>query len=310
MAIPSNWPTLDLLLPQSDPRTTAAVQPSTCLQVGSDTLDLSLSQPAQGNYPFSFSVKPSPFPSQQPTNIFSSFPFLLECLDHSSGRPFYYCAPNDVWSLGVILVNLTCGRNPWKQASFEDSTYGAYTRTPGFLKTILPVSDELNDILSRIFDPNPERRITLPELKARILACSKFTEQPAATLPTPPASPEPTPVYVNNCEESAIDDEFDYPGPLSPATSDSMSDDGSTCSSDEGSLTSSCSTIEDLEEDDYLDDIPEARTLPPQQSAAEPAIYEPDGPRLMPYSQEYLHPYAVLNLPSSGIVFCAYKLPL
>jgi serine/threonine protein kinase len=90
------------------------------------------------------------------------------------------CAPNDVWSLGVILVNLTCGRNPWKQASYQDSTYRAYMRSPDFLKTILPLSDELNGILGRIFDASPEQRISLAELRGRIMACSRFTVSPAA----------------------------------------------------------------------------------------------------------------------------------
>jgi serine/threonine protein kinase len=90
-------------------------------------------------------------------------------------------------------VNLTCGRNPWKQASFEDSTYLAFTRSQDFLKTILPLSDELNDILGRIFCRNPDQRITLPELRKRILRCSRFTEQPNQArphgLPTPPPAP-------------------------------------------------------------------------------------------------------------------------
>ncbi|KAK3323888.1 kinase-like domain-containing protein [Cercophora scortea] len=233
-----------------------------------------------------------PSPPQQPTNFFSLFPLSVECLDHASRRPFYYCAPNDVWSLGVILVNLTCGRNPWKQASFEDSTYRAYTRSQDFLKTILPVSDSLNDILGRIFNPNPDQRISLPELRASILACPRFTDQPAAMLPTPPASPEQAPVYVD-CEESIMDDEFDHDVPLSPASSGSMSDGQSTCSSDEGSLTSSCPSIEDLDDDDFIEGIPEARTPSPQPSQAEPAIYEPEEPRIVePYQQEYLRPYA------------------
>jgi len=123
----------------------------------------------------------------------STFYMSPECLDPSSKRPFYYCAPNDVWSLGVVLVNLTCGRNPWKQASQDDHTYQAFIRKPGFLKSILPLlSDELNDILGLIFTPNPDTRITLSELKARILACSRFTEAPTMALPTPPASPEHT----------------------------------------------------------------------------------------------------------------------
>ncbi len=199
-------------------------------------------------------------------------------------------------------MNLTCGRNPWKQASYEDSTYRAYTKSQDFLKTILPVSDELNDVLARIFTRNPDERITIPELRARILACSRFTEQPAAApLSTPPASPGHT-TYV--CEESIMDDEYEYDheAPLSPASSD-----GESCSSDEGSLTSTCSSIEDLEDDDdILEDMPEAKTPPPLVQAAppllgEPAIYEAEDPRMVPYHhqpQEYaVHPYPMAAVP-------------
>ncbi|OLN97186.1 Negative regulator of sexual conjugation and meiosis [Colletotrichum chlorophyti] len=183
----------------------------------------------------------------------STFYMSPECLDHSARRPFYFCAPNDVWSLGVILVNLTCGRNPWKQASFEDSTYRAYTRCPETLKGILPVSDELNDILGRIFCRNPDQRITLPELRTRIQACSRFTipAMPPTVLPTPPVSPEHTTEYVT-CEDTIVED---YDNALSPASS--SSDEGSTCSSDDGSLTSSGSTIDDLDEE-FLQEQQEA----------------------------------------------------
>lgn len=222
----------------------------------------------------------------------STFYMSPECLDPSSRRPYYLSAPNDVWSLGVILVNLTCGRNPWKQASFEDTTYRAYTRSQDFLKTILPVSDELNGILGRIFTRNPDQRISLAELRARILACHRFTEQSADTLPpSPPASPDHASAYVNNNHEDSAIDDYDYDAALSPdSDSDSMSDDGSSVSSDEGSLTSSCPSIDDLDEDDF-EDFPNVKTPPPQhQPFGEPAIFEPEEASVAAYRQEYLHP--------------------
>ncbi|KAH8592522.1 kinase-like domain-containing protein [Bisporella sp. PMI_857] len=153
----------------------------------------------------------------------STFYMSPECLDHTSRKPSYRCAPNDIWSLGVILVNLTCGRNPWKEASTQDSTYRAFTKNPNFLKTILPLSDELNNILGMIFERNPENRITIGELKARILACRSFS---APQMATPPQSPIFSPVC-------------DVPG--SPVSDDgSVISDDSDCSlvSDEGSVDS------------------------------------------------------------------------
>jgi serine/threonine protein kinase len=100
----------------------------------------------------------------------------IEC-QQPNPRPYSYyaSAPNDIWSLGVILVNLTCGRNPWKRASTEDSTFRAYLKDPEFLRTILPLSPELNVILRRIFECDPLKRITIPELRGLILECQRFT---------------------------------------------------------------------------------------------------------------------------------------
>lgn len=89
----------------------------------------------------------------------------------------------------MILVNLTCGRNPWKVASTgKDSTYRAFRANEDFLKDILPLSEDLNDILKMIFIKDPGQRITLPELRDRIVACpsfSKFEAPIAVTMPIP-----------------------------------------------------------------------------------------------------------------------------
>lgn len=84
----------------------------------------------------------------------STFYMSPECQEPSS-RP-YSTAANDVWSLGVLLVNLTCGRNPWKKANMKDSTFRGYVKSPGFLRSILPISAELDAILGAVFQLDPD----------------------------------------------------------------------------------------------------------------------------------------------------------
>ncbi|CAK7236197.1 Serine/threonine protein kinase [Sporothrix curviconia] len=236
----------------------------------------------------------------------STFYMSPECLGQNSKRPYYYCAPNDVWSLGVILVNLTCGRNPWKQASIEDSTYRAYARNPKFLKTILPLTDELDDILARIFAINPDQRITLPELKQRILACPRFTVSPQeqAQAATVRAQAAKSPVIVSSSEYAVYDDEdedaetlqdddlfedsaiaLDANEPLSPASSaqesscfSDLADVATECASPASSVSDDCASLDvslvadDEENDLYLaqEDLPEIVTPPPPAIAVHP----------------------------------------
>jgi len=110
-----------------------------------------------------------------------------ECQQPAS-RPYgrYATAPNDVWSLGVILVNLTCGRNPWKKASPEDSTFRAFLKDPKFLSSILPITNELNLVLRRIFECDPHKRISLQELRELIIACPRLTTTYHSLPPSPP----------------------------------------------------------------------------------------------------------------------------
>lgn len=194
------------------------------------------------------------------------------------------CAPNDVWSLGVILVNLTCGRNPWKQASFQDSTYRAFVRSPDFLKSILPVTDDLNHILGRIFNSSPEYRITLSELREMIKACPRLTTSSMATTvapPSPPTTPDHISPYVAAAPEEAIidDEDEEFDSPLSP---------GSTIS-DDGSLTSSVSTMSDMD-DEF---IREQQQLQQQEDVAvncAPQAFEPEVPQDLPLfpGQEFI----------------------
>ncbi|KAI9734684.1 MAG: hypothetical protein M1834_002286 [Cirrosporium novae-zelandiae] len=121
----------------------------------------------------------------------STFYMSPEC-QQSNPNPYasYSSVANDVWSLGVILVNLTCGRNPWKRASPEDSTFRAYLKDQQFLRSILPLSPELDSILRRIFECDPRKRISLTELRTLVHQCSQFTTRSNALPPSPCQSPD------------------------------------------------------------------------------------------------------------------------
>lgn len=154
-------------------------------------------------------------------------------------------------------MNLTCGRNPWKRASIEDSTFRAYLKNPKFLSSILPLSPELDSILRRIFECDPRRRINIPELRNLILRCPRFTTRSsAAAPPTPP----PEVQYMQDSVFEAISHPVHpfqhYPtSPYSPAPSPpihsisaqysrlTISSNGSS-TSDDGSVysASTCST--------------------------------------------------------------------
>ncbi|OJD19443.1 RAN protein kinase [Emergomyces pasteurianus Ep9510] len=171
----------------------------------------------------------------------STFYMSPEC-QQSTPRP-YASAPNDVWSLGVILVNLCCGRNPWKRASSEDSTFRAYLKDPQFLRTILPLSVELNSILRRIFECDPQKRISISELRKLIVECPRFTLRPAC-----PVSPPSTPPCQSYPYLKESHDTVDFvPYPVSPPaepveTEYSMSAISDTSLSDDGSSISSSSS--------------------------------------------------------------------
>lgn len=159
-----------------------------------------------------------------------------------------------MWSLGIILVNLTCGRNPWKRASIEDSTFRAYLKNPKFLSSILPLSPELDSILRRIFECDPRRRISIPELRNLVLRCPRFTTRSATAPPTPP----PEMHYITDLNFEATSNPVQpfnqYPAvPYSPVPSPpihsisaqysqlTISSNGSS-TSDDGSVYSASST--------------------------------------------------------------------
>lgn len=120
----------------------------------------------------------------------------------------------------MILVNLTCGRNPWKRASIEDSTFKAYLKNSNFLSSILPISSELETILRRVFECDPQRRITIPELRELVLGCATFTTRATMSPASPPCEGD----YTTKVNYDAASDHANpfqqYPtSPYTPAPS-------------------------------------------------------------------------------------------
>ena len=82
---------------------------------------------------------------------------------------------NDIWSLGIILLNLITGRNPWKSASIDDCTFQAYLKDPlNFLPTVLPISQEVNDLLTRVLHVDWRHRCTLREMRQAVKEIENF----------------------------------------------------------------------------------------------------------------------------------------
>ncbi|KIY47396.1 kinase-like protein, partial [Fistulina hepatica ATCC 64428] len=99
-----------------------------------------------------------------------------ECQGGQFARPGGYSPKaNDIWSLGIILLNLMTGRNPWRIASASDPTFQAYLRDPyNFIPCVLPVSTQVNDLLVHMLDVDWTTRMTLPELREAIMNVDNF----------------------------------------------------------------------------------------------------------------------------------------
>ncbi|KAI8335109.1 kinase-like domain-containing protein [Chlamydoabsidia padenii] len=193
----------------------------------------------------------------------STFYFSPECQgDMAKERRIGYAtAPNDIWALGVILINLAAGRNPWKQASLRDDTFRAYLADPDFLLKILPISRELNRILKRIFCIDPLRRIGLKELKYRIQQCKFFTRtaevdrwerlqdlystkhiHPKSSFDIPPYTRKPARPTTLSGDQVLITKKKRHTRPLDdmppspPATPRDRSHDGDLCMDDKTTL--------------------------------------------------------------------------
>ncbi|KAF9328443.1 hypothetical protein BGZ91_001001, partial [Linnemannia elongata] len=78
---------------------------------------------------------------------------------HHPRRP-YLPAKSDVWSLGIIFLNLRFGRNPWKLSHPEaDATFAAYAQDATVLDGMFPeLSTSALHFLHRVLCVDPDHR--------------------------------------------------------------------------------------------------------------------------------------------------------
>ena len=89
----------------------------------------------------------------------------------------YNTFKSDIWSIGIVLINLIFERNPWQYAMPSDEAFSAYLDDPeNFLLEILPtLSDECHILLKGILKISPRERLSLEEMRSMVEAVESFT---------------------------------------------------------------------------------------------------------------------------------------
>lgn len=74
----------------------------------------------------------------------------------------------------MIAICMICGRCPWTRASLKDGNFAAYVSNTGYLRTVLPISEEADDIIRSIFILRESRCIDLLTLRQRLANVKTF----------------------------------------------------------------------------------------------------------------------------------------
>lgn len=130
----------------------------------------------------------------------------------------------DIWALGIILMNLITGSQPWFKASLSDPFFVEYANNnPNFLYDFFPISRGANEILKSMLAIDPRKRASLADIRIRILEVKSFgpgrftrpdpsvTERyididdgfstdPSSLASTNPSETEKVTLHVVNCE--------------------------------------------------------------------------------------------------------------
>ena len=115
-----------------------------------------------------------------------------ECLDSKIAGEGYSPEMNDVWSLGIILINLLTGKNPWVEPRLTDINFSLYLseqQAISTLKSQFKLSHELAMVLSRVFSPDRYRRLNLSSFAEAIGEVKNLRATPIMSSSVPIAIP-------------------------------------------------------------------------------------------------------------------------
>jgi serine/threonine protein kinase len=95
----------------------------------------------------------------------------------SSLKMPYFSSANDVWALGIILINMLTQRNPWELPTQSDKLFKLFDKNPiGFFKEF-GFSFELCAFLDRVFEMDPFNRPKVKELSEMIDKIPSFMDK-------------------------------------------------------------------------------------------------------------------------------------
>ncbi|THH11566.1 hypothetical protein EW146_g8001 [Bondarzewia mesenterica] len=111
----------------------------------------------------------------------------------------YSSDKNDVWALGIFLINMLMSIMPWGRAELDNDAR-------------FPITTQTNELLHRILCPIPHLRITLAELRSEVMKVKRFfmTDEEIAQ------SPERVRIYAGKLADLAA--EVTPPCPRPPVT--------------------------------------------------------------------------------------------
>ncbi|KAF9651622.1 kinase-like protein [Thelephora ganbajun] len=104
-------------------------------------------------------------------------PGTLKCYrekDSPQSKSPYSPEANDVWSLGVLFLDLACADRIWEAPTSTDGRYREFNEdSSAFLRSHYPLNNRTRALLLRIFSPQPYR-ISLKALREEIASIDDF----------------------------------------------------------------------------------------------------------------------------------------